>query len=63
LFVPIGDVGTALLDILSRALKNKSAVGPSYVGQPTTTMKILRFGGFDGCTQGGTDAAKWLKLA
>jgi hypothetical protein len=30
-------------------------------GQPTTTMRILSFGGFDGCTQGGADAAKWLK--
>jgi hypothetical protein len=29
--------------------------------QPTTTMRILSFGGFDGCTQGGADAAKWLK--
>jgi hypothetical protein len=29
--------------------------------QPTTTMRILSFGGFDGFTQGGADAAKWLK--
>jgi hypothetical protein len=29
--------------------------------QPTTTMRILSFGGFDGCTQGGADEAKWLK--
>jgi hypothetical protein len=29
--------------------------------QPTTTMRILSFGGFNGCTQGGADAAKWLK--
>jgi hypothetical protein len=24
-------------------------------------MRILCFGGFNGCTQGGADAAKWLK--
>jgi hypothetical protein len=24
-------------------------------------MVILCFGGFNGCTQGGADAAKWLK--
>jgi hypothetical protein len=24
-------------------------------------MTILCFGGFNGCTQGGADAAKWLK--
>jgi hypothetical protein len=24
-------------------------------------MRILCFGRFNGCTQGGTDAAKWLK--
>jgi hypothetical protein len=29
--------------------------------QPTTTIRILSFRGFDGCTQGGADAAKWLK--
>jgi hypothetical protein len=34
-----------------------------YDEQPTTTMRILSFGGFDGCTQGGADAAKWLKSA
>jgi hypothetical protein len=29
--------------------------------QPTTTTRILSFGGFDGCTQGGANAAKRLK--
>jgi hypothetical protein len=24
-------------------------------------MRILCFGGFNGCTKGGADAAKWLK--
>jgi hypothetical protein len=33
----------------------------SAFSQPTTTMRILSFGGSDGCTQGGADAAKWLK--
>jgi hypothetical protein len=33
----------------------------AYFSHPTTTMRILSFGGFDGCTQGGADAAKRLK--
>jgi hypothetical protein len=32
-----------------------------WPAQPTTTMRILSFGAFDGCTQGGADAAEWLK--
>jgi hypothetical protein len=32
-----------------------------WYNQPSTTMRILIFGGFDGCTQRGADAAKWLK--
>jgi hypothetical protein len=35
---------------------------PRAQTQPTTTMRILNFGEFDGCTQGGADAAKWLKI-
>jgi hypothetical protein len=37
------------------------ATAHGVFSQPTTTMRILSFGGFDGCTQGGADAAKWLK--